>query len=238
MTISSTSVAMTTFPASFADHELVARVGQNLATLRARIAATGRDPTTIRIVAVTKTFGVEAVRAAAANGLVDVGENYVDELETKYAQSRDLDLSWHFLGPLQSNKIARVATCAGVLCTVSRLKELEKIASGPQRPVLYVQVDYTGGVTRNGAPATEVPALVQRAGDLELDVRGLMTVAAPGRVAARSAFTNLAALRADLGLAECSMGMSDDLEIACELGTSELRIGRALFGERVAHVAS
>jgi uncharacterized pyridoxal phosphate-containing UPF0001 family protein len=65
-----------------------------------------------------------------------------------------------------------------------------------------------------------------------------MTVAAPGRASARSAFANLAALRGDLGLAECSMGMSDDLEIACEMGTSELRIGRALFGERVASVAS
>ncbi len=70
-------------------------------------------------------------------------------------------------------------------------------------------------------------------GQLELDVRGLMTVAAPQPSLARSAFTNLAAMRDDLGLIECSMGMSDDLEIACELGTTELRIGRALFGERV-----
>src|ERR1700722_847295 len=103
MTTSSTSVAMTTFPVSSANPELVSRVGQNLATLRARIVATGRDPATIRIVAVTKTFGLDAVRAAAANGLDHLGENYVDELESKFAQSRDLDLAWHFLGPLQSN---------------------------------------------------------------------------------------------------------------------------------------
>jgi uncharacterized pyridoxal phosphate-containing UPF0001 family protein len=82
-----------------------------------------------------------------------------------------------------------------------------------------------------------VAALVRRARDLELDVRGLMTVAAPGLESARSAFANLAALRSDLGLVECSMGMSDDVEVACEMGTSEVRIGRALFGERVAHVA-
>jgi len=232
MTTSSTSVAMTTFPVSSANPELVARVAQNLAALHARIVSTGRELATIRIVAVTKTFGVEAVRAAAANGLLDVGENYVDELETKFAQSRDLDLSWYFLGPLQSNKIARVASCASVLCTVSRIKELEKIASGPHRPALYVQVDYTGGATRNGVNASEVPALVQRARDLELDVRGLMTVAAPDLAKARSA------LRVDQGLAECSMGMTDDLEVACEMGTSELRIGRALFGERVDHTAS
>jgi uncharacterized pyridoxal phosphate-containing UPF0001 family protein len=142
------------------------------------------------------------------------------------------------LGPLQSNKIGRVASCASVLCTVSRSKELEKIASGPQRSTLYVQVDYTGAATRNGATAAEVPSLVQRARDLELDVRGLMTVAAPDGAQARSAFANLAALRDDQGLEVCSMGMSDDLEIACELGTSEVRIGRALFGERVVHVVS
>jgi len=226
---------MTTFPASSADDELVARVAQNLTSLRARIATTGRDPETIRIVAVTKTFGVDAVRAALANGLRHVGENYLDELETKSAQSRDLDISWHFLGALQSNKIARVCAHAQVVSTVSRLKELEKIAATNDRPQLYLQVDYTGGATRNGAAASEVPELLRRARDLELDVRGLMTVAAPDLVQARSAFTNLNAMRVDQGLIECSMGMSDDLEIACELGTTELRIGRALLGERDAH---
>jgi uncharacterized pyridoxal phosphate-containing UPF0001 family protein len=226
---------MTTSPASSANPALTQRVAANLAALQARIASTGRDPTTIRLVAVTKTFGVEAVRAAAANGLVDVGENYVDELEVKFAQSRDLDLSWYFLGTLQTNKIARVAACARVMCTVSRIKELEKIASGPVQPALYVQVDYTGGATRNGARDSDVPGLVQRARGLGLDVRGLMTVAAPDLAQARSAFANLAALRVDQGLEECSMGMSDDLEVACEMGTSEVRIGRALFGERVAH---
>jgi pyridoxal phosphate enzyme (YggS family) len=226
---------MTTFPASSAEAELVARVASNLRGLRTRIASAGRDPETIRIVAVTKTFGVEAVRAALANDLDHVGENYVDELETKYSQSRDLEVVWHFVGALQSNKIARVCAHAHVVSTVSRLKELERIAATNARPQLYVQVDYTGGVTRNGAAASEVPELVRRARDLELDVRGLMTVAAPDGAQARSAFTKLSALCADQGLVECSMGMSDDLEIACESGSTELRIGRALFGERDAH---
>jgi len=228
---------MTTFPASSANPELVARVAQNLSALRARIAATGRDPATIRVVAITKTFGVDAVRAAVANGLHDVGENYVEELETKFAQSRDLDLTWYFVGALQSNKIARAAACADVVCTVSRVKELERLAAVERRPALYVQVDYTGGATRNGARASDVAALVERARALELDVSGLMTVAAPDPDQARRAFAALAALRDDLGLVECSMGMSDDLEAACELGTSELRIGRALFGERAAPTA-
>ncbi len=224
---------MTTSPASSANPDLVARVARNLSTLRARIAAAGRDPAAIRIVAITKTFGVDAVRAAHANGLSDVGENYVEELEAKVALSRDLDLSWYFVGALQSNKIVRAAACADVLCTVSRVKELERVAAGERRPALYVQVDYTGGASRNGARERDVPGLVQRARTLELDVRGLMTVAAPDPAQARRAFRALAALRDDLGLTECSMGMSDDLEAACELGTSELRIGRALFGQRV-----
>jgi hypothetical protein len=234
MTISSTSVAMTISPASSANPELVARVARNLAALRARIASSGRDPASIRVVAVTKTFGIDAVRAALANGLDHLGENYVDELETKHTQCDGLDVTWHFLGALQSNKIARVARCANVIEAVSRTKELERIAAGDARPALYVQVDYTGGVTRNGAPASEVAALVARARTLELEVRGLMTVAAPDPALARVAFADLAALRTDLGLAECSMGMSDDLELACAAGTTEVRIGRALFGERVA----
>ena len=233
MTISSTSVAMTTSPASSANPDLVARVARNLATLRGRITSSGRDPASVRIVAVTKTFDEARVRAAVENGLDHVGENYVDELEEKFAQTRDLDITWHFLGALQSNKIARVTRCARVIATVSRIKELDRIAAGDARVSLYVQVDYTGGATRNGAAASDVPVLVERARVLDLDVRGLMTVAAPERELARRAFTQLAALRTDLGLDECSMGMSDDLELACEMGTTEVRIGRALFGERV-----
>ena len=170
---------MTISPASSANSGLQGRVALNLSGLRERIAATGRDVASIRIVAVTKSFGIEAVRAAVANGLHHVGENYVDELEAKSALSGDLEVSWHFLGALQSNKIARVCAHAQVLSAVSRVKELEKIAAGAERPVLHVQVDYTGAATRNGAEASEVPALILRARELGLDVRGLMTVAPP-----------------------------------------------------------
>jgi pyridoxal phosphate enzyme (YggS family) len=238
MTTSSTSVAMTTSPVSSANSDLVARVATNVTALRERIAATGRDPASIRLVAVTKTFGVEAVDAALANGLHDLGENYLDELESKSAQREGRALTWHYIGTLQSNKIARICASAQVISTVSRLKEIEHIARSDRAPALLIQVDYTGGATRNGASAAAVPALLARARELELDVRGLMTVAAPDPALARSAFSNLAALRTDFGLVECSMGMSDDLEIACEMGTTELRIGRALFGERVVHGAA
>jgi pyridoxal phosphate enzyme (YggS family) len=229
---------MTTSPVSSASPDLTARVAANLSALRARIASTGRDPASIRLVAVTKTFGVEAVDAALANGLHDLGENYVDELETKSTQRRADRLTWHYIGTLQSNKIARICSIAQVIATVSRVKELERIARSDSHPALLIQVDYTGGATRNGASAAVVPSLLRRARELELEVRGLMTVAAPDPARARSAFANLARLREELGLVECSMGMSDDVEIACELGTTELRIGRALFGERVVHGAA
>jgi PLP dependent protein len=237
MTTSSTSVAMTTFPAS-SDNELVQRVADNLAALRARIASTGRDLDSIRIVAVTKTFGLDAVRAALANGLSDLGENYVDELCQKRTDSDDARITWHYLGAVQSNKIRSVVACADVIASVSRLKELERIATFAPSRRLYIQVDYTGAPERNGAAEGDVSILVERARVLELDVCGLMTVAPNSADGARRAFQSLGALADDFGLPERSMGMSDDLEVACEYGTSEVRIGRALFGARAVHAAS
>jgi hypothetical protein len=229
----STSVAMTTSPASFASDPLVARVAANLALVRARVAASAPNPERVRVVAVTKTFGVEAVLAAAAVGLGDVGENYVDELEAKRGQAGDTTLRWHYLGALQTNKIARVCGAADVICGVSRLRELERIAACSTRAALYLQVDFTGAQGRNGAPASEIEGLCARARTLGLDLRGLMCVAAPGEPAARTAFSSTARLADHLGLVERSMGMTEDLEIACELGSTEVRVGRALFGSRV-----
>ena len=227
-----TSVAMTTFPASFASDELVQRVSANLADVRARIVRCGRALESVRIVGVTKTFGVDVVRAASEVGLRDVGENYVAELEEKKSATQDLDLTWYFLGTLQTNKILRVTTAANVLCAVSRVKEIDRIARARPRMAIYVQVDCTNGVTRNGAPASEVAGLVRLARARELDVRGLMTVAPPDVPGAREAFHITSDLADELGVLERSMGMSDDLEAACEFGTTEVRIGRALFGPR------
>jgi len=224
---------MTTSPASSDSDELVQRVAANLAVVRARIASTGRDPQGIRIVGVTKTFGVAEVRAASAVGLRDVGENYVDELETKRAEGSDIDVRWHYLGALQTNKIARVTKVADLLCGVSRVKEIEKIVEVRPAMAIYVQVDFTDADGRNGAQPSDVASLVARARELGLDVQGLMTVAPLGAEGARRAFSATTRLADDLGLIERSMGMSDDLEIACEQGTSEVRIGRAIFGPRM-----
>ncbi len=220
---------MTTSPASSAS-ELRERIGANLEVVRSRIASTGRDPNSVRVVAVTKTFSPEEVRAAFDVGLRDFGENYVDELCAK----RDAvpEGVWHFLGALQTNKIARATTCAKVLSGVSRERELTKLASLASTSWLDIQVDFTQRPERNGAPESSVPELVSRARELNLKVRGLMVVAPPDVDLARTAFTRTVELADELGLVERSMGMSEDLEMACELGTTEVRVGRALFGPR------
>ena len=231
---SSTSGATTTSPASCAKAEDVERIAANLAEVRRRIVAAGGDLARVRIVAVTKTFAPEVVRAAAAAGLSDVGENYVDELESKRAELADLALRWHYLGALQSNKIARVALAADVVSGVSRAKEITKLAATRAGAVIDVQVDATGQAGRNGAAPSDVPALVAMARAQGLRLRGLMTVASPEPERAREQFALVASLAKELGVEELSMGMSDDFELAVAQGSTEIRVGRLLFGPRTA----
>ena len=225
---------MTIFPASSAEYELLERVAANLARLHERIASTGRDPQSVRVVAVTKTFSLREVRAAYEIGLRDVGENYVDELCEKRGATPELDLRWHYLGALQTNKIPRAVTCAHILSGVTRTREIDVIAKVSPGHQVDVQVDFTGEGHRNGAPPDEVPDLVAHARARELVVRGLMVVAPRGETETREAFLRTRDLADELGLVERSMGMSDDIETACELGSTEVRVGRALFGARVA----
>ena len=223
---------MTIYPASSDSDALRERVEANLAEVRRRIESCGVDPSSVRMVAVTKTFGADAVHVAFELGLRHFGENYVDELCEKHSALQANDAVWHFLGALQTNKIPRALRCADVLSGVSRERELEKIASLEPGATIDVQVDFTGEAQRNGAPPEEVEGLVTRARELNLKVRGLMVVAPPGEERTRSAFAETVALADRLGLKERSMGMSEDLEIALEQGTTELRLGRALFGPR------
>ncbi len=227
-----TSVAMTISPASSDSDALYERVSANLEAIRRRIESTGADPASVRLVAVTKTFDADVVRVGYALGLRHFGENYVDELCDKRAALEFDDAVWHFLGALQTNKIARALRCADVLSGVSRSRELDKIASIEPGATIDVQVDFTSEAQRNGAPPEEVEALVTRARELNLKVRGLMVVAPPGEERTRAAFASTVAIADRLGLKERSMGMSEDLEIALEQGTTELRLGRALFGPR------
>ncbi len=219
-------------PSSSTEDELTARVRAALDDVAERLARAGADPERVRVVAVTKTFGPEAVRAAAGAGITAVGENYVAELEEKRAATRDVAVRWHFLGALQSNKIARALAAADLLCGVARASEIDRIAARRPGAAIYVELDTTGSAQRPGARAAEVPDLVSRARDRGLNVEGLMTVAPPDVDGAREAFRTVTRLADALSLVERSMGMSEDFELAAQWGTTEIRLGRRLFGPR------
>jgi len=214
-------------------------VAERLHSVRLRIAQAGGDPSAVRVVAVTKGFGPEAVIAARDAGLHDIGENYANELVAKVAalegeQSAPSLLRWHFLGAIQRNKVARLAPVIGLWQSVSRAEEGARIARFAPGAMVLVEVDMTGRPGRNGCPPDDVRVLVARLRDAGLDVRGLMTVAPPGPDEAGRAFASVGSLADELGLEERSMGMTDDLEAAVRAGTTMVRIGRALFGERPA----
>ena len=187
----------------------------------------------MRVVAVTKGFGPEAVLAARQAGLVDLGENYAAELVGKAAaDAGDDGVVWHFLGAIQRNKVAQLAPLVGLWQSVARAAEGERIARFAPGARVLVQIETTGLAGRNGCPPDAAAGLVAELRDVGLDVRGLMTVAAPGESAARDAFATLGRLADHLGLEERSMGMTDDLEVAVAAGSTMVRIGRALFGAR------
>ena len=190
----------------------------------------------------TKGFGVDAVLAALGAGLDDVGENFAAELLAK-AEALESDPAaagagagavWHFLGAVQRNKVADLAPRVGLWQSVSRAEEGARIARFAPGAMVLVEVDMTGRPGRNGCPPDDVRVLVARLRDAGLDVRGLMTVAPPGPDEAGRAFASVGSLADELGLEERSMGMTDDLEAAVRAGTTMVRIGRALFGERPA----
>jgi len=218
-------------------------VAAGLVSVRARIAAAGGDPDKVRIVAVTKGFGPQAVEAARDAGVLDVGENYAQELLAKDealrgSGARDPGLRWHFLGAIQRNKIAALAPVVSCWQSVARAVEGEAIARRRPGAAVLVEVDTTGTPGRNGCAPEGVPALVAGLRDRRLEVEGLMTVAPLDPDAARAAFRLVRSLADDLGLAERSMGMSDDLELAVAEGATMVRVGRALFGDRPARRVS
>jgi hypothetical protein len=223
---------MTTFPTSSSSNDLEARVASNLEEIKSRIADSGRDVDSVTIVAVTKTFDADAIKAVAACGLSNVGENYVNELVAKHQELDELQLRWQFLGHIQSNKIPKILRCADVVAGVSRVVELEAFAQREAQNTLYLQVDFTNSAGRNGATPDQIPELASVAQSLGLRVEGLMTVAPVGRQAAQEAFRSLGDLADRLGLPVRSMGMSEDFEDACRLGATEIRLGRALLGSR------
>lgn len=207
-----------------------------LARIRARIEAAAPDPERVTLLAVTKGFGPEAVRTAVGAGLMAVGENYADELVAKAAAvagDPGPAPEWHFLGAIQRNKVARLAPVVACWQGVARVEEGRAIARRRPGARVLVQVDVAGLAGRGGVPATEVPGLVASLRSEDLEVAGLMAVGPPGPPeAARAGFREVRLLADALDLGVRSMGMTDDLEVALSEGSTMVRLGRALFGER------
>jgi pyridoxal phosphate enzyme (YggS family) len=226
-------------------------VGDRLDGVRARIARAarraGRDPDAIRLVAISKTFPATDVRAAAAAGQLDFGENKVQEALRKMHETADLPLRWHLVGHLQSNKARKAATHFDVVHSIDDediLRRLDEAAVAAGRALdVLIQVDLAGEATKFGAPPAQVRQIAEVAAACRaLRLRGLMllppAVGAPD--AARPFFVALRKLRDDLlgagvdpsQLSELSMGMSHDFEIAVEEGSTLVRVGAAIFGDR------
>jgi len=219
-----------------------------LRAVTARIARAAtearREPATIRLLAVSKTFGAAAVRDLAACGQREFGENYVQEALEKQAALRDLPLEWHFIGPIQSNKTRAIAENFSWVHSIDRQKIAERLSA--QRPSglpplqVCIEVNVSGEASKGGVAPDELPVL---AGIVEklpgLKLRGLMAIPAPtlALAAQREAFRrvqeqfNVLRARGHM-LDTLSMGMSADLEAAILEGATVVRVGTALFGER------
>lgn len=226
-------------------------IAENLAAVRDRIAraaqAVGRQPSDVKLVAVSKTKPASAIREAYAAGQRDFGENYAQELGAKAEELADLvDLRFHYIGHLQSNKAKIIVKAAHVVHTIDSaalVKELGKRAAKAgwgdtrERMPVLVEVNVGGEPQKHGATAVELGSVLD-AVDAEkaLRVRGLMTMPPHDLEAARRAFEALSSLRTLHGgrtrLPELSMGMSDDLEVAVACGSTMVRVGSAIFGAR------
>jgi pyridoxal phosphate enzyme (YggS family) len=227
----------------------VSRLEENLQAVRERIAAAaraaGRDPATVSLLAVSKTWPADDVRALVALGQDDFGENRAQELITKAAELTGVPVRWHFIGQLQRNKAAAVARLGAVVHSVDRaalVGVLDRVGQETGRPVeVFVQVDLGGPegdlAARGGAQPGEVRRLADAVAQAPgLRLLGLMAVA-PRGVAPRPAFEQLARLATEVRSAHptataLSAGMSGDLEEAIAAGATVVRVGTALFGDR------
>jgi len=210
-------------------------VARNIAEVRAAISARTDRP--VSLVAVTKGFDEHAVAAALAAGADAIGENYAQEMVAKAAAltaGGETPINWHFIGQLQRNKVKVIAPLGVALWqTIDRLELAREVARRQPAAGILAQVNTTGEPQKGGCAPGEAPVLVAGCRDLGLAVHGLMTVGPVGdAVAARPAFRLLRRMADDLGLADCSMGMSADFEVAVDEGATIVRIGSRLFGPR------
>jgi len=230
--------------------EIMSTISEGLQAITTRISAAataaGRALEDIQLVAVSKTFPPEDIRAAFACGQRAFGESYVQEALEKINDLNDLPLEWHFIGPVQSNKTRAIAETFQWVHSVDRLRVAQRLSDA--RPALLpplqvcLQVNISGEASKSGVASAEVALLAEQVSHLSnVRLRGLMTVPRPtdDQEAQRAAFRSmrelLGSLRArGIALDTLSMGMSDDLEAAIQEGATIIRVGRAIFGQRAA----
>jgi pyridoxal phosphate enzyme (YggS family) len=218
-------------------------VAVRLTAVRERLAdaagRAGRPASDVRLVVVTKGVPPPVVQAALDAGATDLGESKAQELLAKApelvlpgdAPNPGGQPTWHFIGRLQRNKVAALAPLVDLWQSVDRLELGRAIAGRAPGASVLAEVNVADDPAKAGVAPDEAPALVDGLRSAGLAVDGLMTVPAAGRDP-RPAFAALAALADRLGLAEVSMGMSDDFELAVEEGATIVRVGRAIFGPR------
>lgn len=216
-------------------------IKQNIENIRNRIKVAagkaGRDPDSIRLMAVTKTVPVEMIKEAVAAGLADLGESKVQEAMKKSpCLGPGAGIKWHMIGHLQTNKVRQALELFDEIHSVDSLKLAQEIHKRSQekdrRTPVYIEVNVSGEGTKYGISPGALPELLSQAGALPgLEVKGLMTMApySDDSEKARPHFRTLASLARGNGLKELSMGMSGDFEVAIEEGATIIRVGSALF---------
>lgn len=230
---------------------MTADIRENIARIEERISAacrrSGRRRENVRLVAVSKTHPAELIRAAFEAGLRDFGESRVQEAKSKIAALADLQITWHLIGHLQSNKARPAREMFNWIHSVDSLRLAEKLsqaaAPGSERLPVLIEVNLGEEISKEGIPAAEAAALAERIAGLEnLELRGLMTIPPflENLEHVRPYFRQLRNLAGEIekrklpnvSMRELSMGMSHDFEVAIEEGATMVRIGTAIFGSR------
>lgn len=217
---------------------LTERVAEVRGRINGACERSGRDPSTVTLIGVSKTFPADVAVSAFEAGIRDFGENRVQEGMAKAADLavRGIEPVWHLIGHLQTNKVRAALKAFAILHAIDSERLLEAIASEAVSLVrIFVEVNVADEASKFGVTPSELPALLHTAGRLpNIVVEGLMTVAP--RVdegdEVRPVFRRLRELATANGLTKLSMGMSGDFETAIEEGATHIRVGRAIFGER------
>ena len=204
--------------------------------IRNAAAKSGRDPSSVQLIAVTKKVPVEKIREAVAAGIFHIGENRLQEALPKREALSDLPLTWHFIGHLQTNKAKKALEQFDWIHCVDRPELAEKLNQSAEKPVpVLIEVKLNDEPTKSGITVDQLRGFIGQFSRYDrLDLRGLTAIPpffdSPEEV--RPYFRRLRGLAEDFGLQELSMGMSHDFEVAIEEGATMVRVGTALFGER------